>query len=489
MMTLDTITSAFILSQLPELPNEGVVAGGAIASIVYSAVTGLKSEYGDIDVFRLADTCFGSRDVDVKSLYYQDKNFKIFNTSTVDNINYVDIYSINSKLTNVIDTFDINCCMIGIDLATKQLIYRPEFAAFLNTRQIEVVNFNNSKSTLFRLLKKKRQYPDAYLDVDKIVGYIAHINGYLDCSSLKIPTYITNDDLNLISNYFKLDSRNKFASSYSIPELVKLPGFYKNNNIVFQRLYGNGVKKHQKEQWLELLKYYTLSNACITNDTYFLTLPKGWKTQLARLGKFTNEHYSIINWFKYLNLDKQLELFKFIENLINVEGKWVIGVLESIDEFENWKSNYDLNLLKERITKLINDNKVKLNKVLVTPLPINRHYLECEVIELVTPLQLLDEGKYNNHCVGGYSNSLNENRRIFSIRIDKYRFTCEFKYHDYRNTIGKGNIVNPWYLIQCKSFNNTTPDKYPELKTRIEAVILWLLLQLEQTNSSKSLAF
>ena len=253
-------------------------------------------------------------------------------------------------------------------------------------------------------------------------------------------------------------------------------------------MYGNGVKKHQKEQWLELLKYYMLSNACITNDTYFLTLPKGWKTQLERLGKFTNEHYSIINWFKYLNLDKQLELFKFIENLINVEGKWVIGVLESI-EFENWKSNYDLNLLKERITKLINDNKVKLNKVLVTPLPINRHYLECEVIELVTPLQLLDEGKYNNHCVGGYSNSLNENRRIFSIRIDKYRFTCEFKYHDYRNTIGTGNIVNPWYLIQCKSFNNTTPDKYPELKTRIEAVILWLLLQLETTNSSKSLAF
>ena len=488
MMTLDTITSDFILSQLPELPNEGVVAGGAIASIVYSAVTGLKSEYGDIDVFRLADTCFGSRDVDVKSLYYQDKNFKIFNTSTVDNINYVDIYSISSNLTNVIDTFDINCCMIGIDLATKQLIYRPEFAAFLNTRQIEVVNFNNSKSTLFRLLKKKRQYPDAYLDVDKIVGYIAHINGYLTSSSLKIPTYITNDDLNLISNYFKLDSRNKFASSYSIPELVKLPGFNKNNNIVFQRLYGNGVKKHQKEQWLELLKYYKLSNACITNDTYFLTLPKGWKTQLARLGKFTNEHYSIVNWFKYLNLDKQLELFKFIENLINVEGKWVIGVLESI-EFEDWKSNYDLNLLKERITKLINDNKVKLNKVLVTPLPINRHYLECEVIELVTPLQLLDEGKYNNHCVGGYSNSLNENRRIFSIRIDKYRFTCEFKYHDYRNTIGTGNIVNPWYLIQCKSFNNTTPDKYPELKTRIEAVILWLLLQLETTNSSKSLAF
>jgi hypothetical protein len=489
MMTLDTITSDFILSQLPELPNEGVVAGGAIASIVYSAVTGLKSEYGDIDVFRLADTCFGSRDVDVKSLYYQDKNFKIFNTSTVDNINYVDIYSINSKLTNVIDTFDINCCMIGIDLATKQLMYRPEFAAFLNTRQIEVFNFNNSKSTLFRLLKKKRQYPDAYLDVDKIVGYIAHINGYLTSSSLKIPTYITNDDLNLISNYFKLDSRNKFASSYSIPELVKLPGFNKNNNIVFQRLYGNGVKKHQREQWLELLKYYMLSNACITNDTYFLTLPKGWKTQLARLGKFTNEHYSIIFWFKYFNLDKQLELFKFIENLINVEGKWVIGALESIEGEVKWKSNYDLNLLKERITKLINDNKVKLNKVLVTPLPINRHYLECEVIELVTPLQLLDEGKYNNHCVGGYSNSLNENRRIFSIRIDKYRFTCEFKYHDYRNTIGTGNIVNPWYLIQCKSFNNTTPDKYPELKTRIEAVILWLLLQLEENNSSKSLAF
>jgi hypothetical protein len=484
MMTLDTITSDFILSQLPELPNEGVVAGGAIASIVYSAITGLKSEYGDIDVFRLADTCFGSRDVDVKSLYYQDKNFKIFNTSTVDNINYVDIYSINSKLTNVIDTFDINCCMIGIDLATKQLMYRPEFAAFLVTRQIEVVNFNNSKSTLFRLLKKKRQYPDAYLDVDKIVGYIAHINKS-DNLRWRIPSYITNDDLNLISNYFKFDTFNQFIGYYIIPELHLIVLYDKNNNTVFQRLYGNGVKKHQKEQWLELLKYYKLSNACITNDTYFLTLPKGWKTQLARLGKFTNEHYSIVNWFKYLNLDKQLELFKFIENLINVEGKWVIGELENHSPSNSFNT---VELSKLEITNVINSAKTRLNKVLVTPLPINRHYLECEVIELVTPLQLLDEGKYNNHCVGGYSNSLNENRRIFSIRIDKYRFTCEFKSTKYTNIVGNKKSTD-WYLVQCKSFNNTTPDKYPELKTRIEAVILWLLLQLEQTNSSKSLAF
>jgi len=479
MMTLDTITSEFILSQLPELPNEGVVAGGAIASIVYNAVTGLKSEYGDIDVFRLTDNWRQSYANDVKHLYYEDKNFRITNVSTVNNINYVDIYSQQNKLTNVIDTFDINCCMIGIDLATKQLIYRPEFAAFLQTRQIEVVNFNNSKSTLFRLLKKKRQYPDAYLDVDKIVGYIAHINP--GNTAIKVPSFINEDELNLISNYFTLSlgGRSTFISSYEIPELKLLAFNDRHINTVFQRLYGNGVKKHQKEQWLELLKYYTLCNACITNDTYFLTLPKGWKTQLAKLGKFTNEHYGITNWFKYLNLDKQLELFKFIENLITVEGKWVIGTLESI-EFDNWKSNYDLNLLKERITKLINDNKVKLNKVLVTPLPINRHYLECEVIELVTPLQLLDEGKYNNHCVGGYSNSLNENRRIFSIRIDKYRFTCEFR-------LLASNAA--WYLVQCKSFNNTTTDKYPELKTRIEAVISWLLLQLEENNSSKSLAF
>jgi hypothetical protein len=289
----------------------------------------------------------------------------------------------------------------------------------------------------------------------------------------------------LISNYFKLDEINQFRSSRPIDELDEVQLHDKHWNIVFQRLYGNGVKKHQKEQWLELLKYYMLSNACITNDTYFLTLPKGWKTQLARLGKFTNEHYAITICFKYLNLDKQLELFKFIENLITTEGKWIIGELEI--QVPDVSDNVELR--KAKITKLINSAKTRLNKVLVTPLPINRHYLECEVIELVTPLQLLDEGKYNNHCVGGYSNSLNENRRIFSIRIDKYRFTCEFKYHDYRNTIGTGNIVNPWYLIQCKSFNNTTPDKYPELKTRIEAVILWLLLQLETTNSSKSLAF
>ena len=270
-MTLDTITSEFILSQLPELPNEGVVAGGAIASIVYNAVTGLKSEYGDIDVFRLTDNWRQSYANDVKHLYYEDKNFRITNVSTVNNINYVDIYSQQNKLTNVIDTFDINCCMIGIDLATKQLIYRPEFAAFLQTRQIEVVNFNNSKSTLFRLLKKKRQYPDAYLDVDKIVGYIAHINP--GNTAIKVPSFINEDELNLISNYFTLSlgGRSTFISSYEIPELKLLAFNDRHINTVFQRLYGNGVKKHQKEQWLELLKYYTLCNACITNDTYFLS--------------------------------------------------------------------------------------------------------------------------------------------------------------------------------------------------------------------------
>jgi hypothetical protein len=373
--------------------------------------------------------------------------------------------------------------MIGIDLATKQLIYRPEFAAFLVTRQIEVVNFNTSKFTLFRLLKKKRQYPDAYLDVDKIVGYIAHINPRYAPTAIKVPSFINEDELNLISNYFKLvDTKPiEVISNYVIPELKSLTFNDKHWNIVFQRLYGNGVKKHQKEQWLELLKYYTLCNACITNDTYFLTLPKGWKTQLARLGKFTNEHYGITIWFKYLNLDKQLELFKFIENLVTVEGKWVIGILEN----DFYSDSLCIDLIKLKITEKINSAKTRLNKVLVTPLPINRHYLECEVIELVTSLQLLDEGRYNNHCVGGYSNSLNENRRIFSIRIDKYRFTCEFTQGKYSRT----DNITDWRLVQCKSFNNTTPDKYPTIKTRIEAVISWLLLQLEQTNASKSLAF
>jgi hypothetical protein len=373
--------------------------------------------------------------------------------------------------------------MIGIDLATKQLIYRPEFAAFLVTRQIEVVNFNTSKFTLFRLLKKKRQYPDAYLDVDKIVGYIAHINPRYAPTAIKVPSFINEDELNLISNYFKLvDTKPiEVISNYVIPELKSLTFNDKHWNIVFQRLYGNGVKKHQKEQWLELLKYITLCNACITNDTYFLTLPKGWKTQLARLGKFTNEHCGITNWFKYLNLDKQLELFKFIENLVTVEGKWVIGILEN----DFYSDSLCIDLIKLKITEKINSAKTRLNKVLVTPLPINRHYLECEVIELVTSLQLLDEGRYNNHCVGGYSNSLNENRRIFSIRIDKYRFTCEFTQGKYSRT----DNITDWRLVQCKSFNNTTPDKYPTIKTQIEAVISWLLLQLEQTNASKSLAF
>lgn len=473
-MTLDIITADYILSQLPQLPNEGIVAGGAIASIVYSAITGLKSEYSDVDVFRLTTNWSNQSFPDINILYYQDTRFRIINVSTVNNINYIYVHpSHKESIVNIIDTFDINCCMIGIDLSTKQLIYKPEFAAFLQTRQIEAVNFNNSKSTLFRLLKKKRQYPDAYLDIDKIIGFIAHINRGNKLT--KIPSYITEDDLKSISNYVKLNNLNE-CIFVPLDGLKTWSWYEKHTNLVFQRLYGNGVKKYQKEQWLELLKNYTLFNTCITNDNYFLTLPKGWKTQLTKLGKFTDEHGAIVNWFSSFNLNEQIELFKFIEHLVEVEGKWIIGELEmQVHEvFDN------LELVKLEITNIINSAKTRLNKVLVTPLPIERHYLECAVIELVTPLQLLDEGKYNNHCVGGYSNSLNDKHRIFSIRIDKYRFTCEFRCT---------KPVNTWYIVQCKAFNNTTPDKYPTIKTRIEAVISWLLLQLEETNSSKSLVF
>ena len=44
----------------------------------------------------------------------------------------------NRDFTYILNGFDFNCCQIGIDLATGNLFYTPQFAEFFRTNQLDI---------------------------------------------------------------------------------------------------------------------------------------------------------------------------------------------------------------------------------------------------------------------------------------------------------------------------------------------------------------
>ena len=150
------------------------------------------------------------------------------------------------------------------------------------------------------------------------------------------------------------------------------------------------------------------------------------------IDKFASEHHGMRMFLKDCNtLIEQYDLIKFIKSLARKEGDWVIGSLETADRYMVTTRDENNKLLmndvsKSTIIKLVEKFKKESVEELVEKLDLsNFEYKNC-IRELTTTLQLKEEGSRMGHCVGGYSNSIRDNRsRIFHIDCDGIGSTVE----------------------------------------------------------------
>jgi hypothetical protein len=238
------------LSKIVELPSEGLIAGGSVASILMEMSWGGEYPINDVDVFKPfrvpknftlggVDTSTTFKGVERNSKYNIEKNryghllvtsgnesgYKIVKTSNDGLLNTVEYEPLimknipitlgtkpNFDVMNVIEGFDINCCQVGIDMKDKTLIYTPDFEEFLETRQLKVSTLYTPAHTAIRLVKKLDELK-CYCDLEtemKLLSFMLTI-WMREVTKSRVSFYFTEKYINLfekyqktLSNYFEL---------------------------------------------------------------------------------------------------------------------------------------------------------------------------------------------------------------------------------------------------------------------------------------------
>lgn len=68
-----------------------------------------------------------------------------------------DGYLYRDNLRSIIESFDINCCEVGVDLEKKEVYWSDDFQNFLFNHELKATSVATPVSTMFRLIKKNKE--------------------------------------------------------------------------------------------------------------------------------------------------------------------------------------------------------------------------------------------------------------------------------------------------------------------------------------------
>ncbi len=185
------------LGKFATLPARGIVAGQAVASALEDIYGGGGGVYNDVDVFmqllspvatrfhegKMLDTVENfeltisnlprkNEDYDHLKLVptlTSNRTYTVEGTSRRDLLNMV-FYKSRGKRDEasyqVLSGFDLNCVRVGVDLASKRLIWDRHYAEFLATSEVRIVVASTPLHSLMRLLKKKQELPKVHINLE-----------------------------------------------------------------------------------------------------------------------------------------------------------------------------------------------------------------------------------------------------------------------------------------------------------------------------------
>lgn len=185
------------LSDLCAIPDNGFLAGGAVANTLLSMKYGKPYPINDLDIFiesedvteSLHTLSEGGTPTRTQTLVIQSgynegelgydhgSNYRILEVDRDGLLNWITISRVNNRdnIRNyryILNGFDFNCCQVGIDLKTNELYYTDEFEEFLNTKQLDVTAIYTPAHTAIRLFKKRKEL-DCYCDVEKCMELLS----------------------------------------------------------------------------------------------------------------------------------------------------------------------------------------------------------------------------------------------------------------------------------------------------------------------------
>lgn len=175
-------------THLDAYPQDCFIAGGAVANTIHYLLH--KEEFdkpviNDVDLFLfnqvtqhqrveygLNEPNFLHFNVNNNNINFDGYNsywvgpsgeeFRMTNSERFSTINKITInvklwerkFTVTDYYRHLLENFDLNCTMVGLDRVNNKIIYNDEFVFFLETNKIEITNVKNPIQTAIRMYKK-----------------------------------------------------------------------------------------------------------------------------------------------------------------------------------------------------------------------------------------------------------------------------------------------------------------------------------------------
>ena len=397
---------------------------------------------------------------------------------------------------DILERFDLNCVQVGVNLFNGQLCWTSQFERFIHSNQMEVVNIDTASATAIRYFKKKREMPfygdDSYnMQIISTVMKLSELSDFREKPLDPTPQLLFGETYREKYNFVRADLAPYFTMKRCVragracfqlvprtevePKLLKLSSerrvfryvpfiahavLHRHSKFKEQRYkYYLGLDQPDKQKNktnISLMKFTGSLVATRSHHDFDANLPV---SEVARIDRALREHFYLFSRFSVLrNIKEQLALLDIIEFEAGKRGSWVWGF------FEKHKIEPAVLLDAAIMSKRLDVEEADMSRTIsmaihssVYPASIDGYAIK----ELLSKKDLVEEGDYMRHCVGGYFSALESMQsRIFSIGIpgDRMRsFTLE--------------VTVPGYLRRCTSAN--------PLPTGNQETGIWAIIQAQ----------
>lgn len=506
--TLNTaeVKKAFInwISQFADIStcSTGIVAGGAVNSFVMQLLNSVHQDVNDVDVFY---TYWGDRaynpmpirrvlsDIQVDDVYGHFRvglvskgAYTVARTTRKDMLNeIVTLFPSNGNIMTdidrgkrIIEGFDINCCQIAYDLLHHRFIWTPEYEEFIKTMQIKITALFTPWHTAIRLAKKHQDITGSYLNIN---DELKLASSFVDnCSNILMTTCPSlKEKSGLVEISFGKVYKEKFDGicdvfgerlslveegeglftiahniDYDIPKNyltdIHPSAYLQMWRKSFDIMTPKKTRKLSKEAFTISDDHVLLQSKLILSDNFVTHDTIGY---LARARKFLSEH-AISSVFAHCNdIIEVMDGIKFIKSLEKEYGQHVYGMFEAELGRYNIRSLSDRAEIIEKIKTPLVDDTVPLT----TPFYLGD--LGKYARQLITTIDLRQEGTSMHHCVGGYANYVAKGHSyIFHIN-DLNGGESTVEYCCVNNRRSPNIVMYELSIEQNRAFANSEPSE------------------------------
>jgi hypothetical protein len=404
----------------------------------------------------------------------------------------IDLDNINITKSILEEFIDVdtsyNYLQVAYSPSKNMLFFSSEFIKFLKTSTIEIPKKDYSFDNFISNQKIVHDFKTLKYDKEKDFMRVSllllgrddwnradknfYLNIYDKFSYTDLSTFTINrlyiskpnkENLKYLedNSYFEIQN-DQLAINYSNKShpLISKSRFYKMSKLAQQFILRNtnffiegSPEAQNKKSVLAFSNLIYIGNRkeYLSKDLINNLIKKDFNEEkLLKLSQFMKEHSALAKVNSHLI--KQgwsiQNLIDFI-NRLSTERLSIIGFIENYPDLELPKPKNTIEVV-ESVKKLVDEFWTKRRKgerILVTPLNLDGFPMKDSFKELTTTVDLELEGEEMIHCVGGYSDSINEKHRIFNITIDNKKSTAELI-----------RVRGLWTVKQHRGIQNSEPS-------------------------------